>query len=309
MNLISQISSILFSLVTTIVFSQGLPQQEFAGTTYIHFPAGQCECEVLSPLGSENFSKKTVAISPFWLATTEVTVGEFKKFCDATSYVTEAETGRWPGNGYVPGVIGADQRQSFTWKRPGFEQTDVHPVTCVSGSDITAYCQWISNQHPHRFRLPNTAEWQFACLHASKGQFDFDDNDDVADHVNFADRTLGDFEKNSDIALGNTAKKSYRQTNVNDGFVFTAPVRAKKPGRNGLYSMHGNVCEFCELSTELLGLHNSPASLYINTRYVIRSGGWFSSIDETTGQFSSMDMFDFGTNYRGFRIVCDFKKE
>src|SRR5262249_40804713 len=55
----------------------------------------------------------------YWLSKTEVTRGQFRAFVADTGYETEAEK--------------AGERR--TWKSPGFDQTEAHPVVCVSRND------------------------------------------------------------------------------------------------------------------------------------------------------------------------------
>lgn len=45
------------------------------------------------------------------------------------------------------------------WQSPGFEQSDAHPVVCVSWSDADAYARWYSQRTGHAWRLPTAGEW------------------------------------------------------------------------------------------------------------------------------------------------------
>src|SRR6185503_17830556 len=79
---------------------------------------------------------------PFYLGAHEVTVGQFREFVRATKHVTE-------------GVKQGTQ----SWRSPGFEQTDAHPVVFVSWDDATAFCEWLSKKEKKTYRLPTEAEW------------------------------------------------------------------------------------------------------------------------------------------------------
>ena len=90
-----------------------------------------------------------------------MTRGDFGIFVDRARYRTEAR--RDPGYGCnVVGQARRSRRNSFRWNRPGFDQTDRHPVTCVSVRDAIAYARWLSQETGHRYRLPGAAEWQYA---------------------------------------------------------------------------------------------------------------------------------------------------
>jgi formylglycine-generating enzyme required for sulfatase activity len=47
------------------------------------------------------------------------------------------------------------------WKKPGFPQTDEHPVVCLSWNDADAYCRWLAKGSGATVRLPREAEWEF----------------------------------------------------------------------------------------------------------------------------------------------------
>lgn len=46
-----------------------------------------------------------------------------------------------------------------SWRKPGFEQTALHPVVCVNWNDARAYADWLSRRTGRRYRLPSEAEW------------------------------------------------------------------------------------------------------------------------------------------------------
>ncbi|MGE7089142.1 SUMF1/EgtB/PvdO family nonheme iron enzyme, partial [Achromobacter xylosoxidans] len=74
---------------------------------------------------------------PFQLMATEVTVGQFRRFLEASGYVPESEADGTGGYGYNAAYDpdasergdafeGRDRR--YSWRNPGFPQTDAHPV-------------------------------------------------------------------------------------------------------------------------------------------------------------------------------------
>jgi len=77
-------------------------------------------------------------------------------------YKTEAEKdGGW-GLDSQTGKIG--RKPEYTWRNPGFEQTDEHPVVNVSWNDAVGFCKWLSQKEGQKYRLPTEAEWEYSCL-------------------------------------------------------------------------------------------------------------------------------------------------
>ena len=131
--------------------------KEVTGMDLVRIPAG--EFYMGSENGDEDASddekpRHKVRISgPFWLGKYKVTVGQFKRFVGATDYETEAEK----------------DKDEWTWRKPnysaytGFDQTDEHPVVCVSWNDAKAYCAWVAEKTGAKVRLPREAEWEYSC--------------------------------------------------------------------------------------------------------------------------------------------------
>src|SRR4029078_5249553 len=114
---------------------------------------------------SDEYPRHKVQITrPFWLGQCELTIGQFKKFIEATGYKTTAETDGKGGWGYDPKTgICSGRFPQFSWRNAGFPQTDDHPVLNVSWYDATAFCDWLSKQENRKYRLPSEAEWEYAC--------------------------------------------------------------------------------------------------------------------------------------------------
>jgi formylglycine-generating enzyme required for sulfatase activity len=111
--------------------------------------------------------------------------------------------------------------RKLSWREPGFDQDDSHPVVCVSWDDANAYAQWLSTLTHARYRLPSHAEWAHAThWNSSKGQA---------------------------CELGNTADAPTRRGEAapcSDGYANTAPVGKFKPNQLGIRDLVGNVSEW-----------------------------------------------------------------
>jgi formylglycine-generating enzyme required for sulfatase activity len=169
---------------------------------------------------------------PFYLGATEVTVGQFRRFVEKTGYRTEAETDGKGGYGWNEAKGTFEQDPKFTWRTPGFAQTDEHAVVNVSWNDAIAFCEKLSvldglKPFDHvrfrgpwdgeGYRLPTEAEWEYACRAGSTTRYSF--GDDAA-------------------SLGAYAWYGRNSNTIH-------PAGQKRPNAWGLYDMHGNIWEWC----------------------------------------------------------------
>ncbi|MBW2346123.1 MAG: formylglycine-generating enzyme family protein, partial [Deltaproteobacteria bacterium] len=90
----------------------------------------------------------------FYMQTTEATVGQWRAFVKDTGYKTDAEN---KGKAYI-WIDGAQQeKKGYYWEKPGFQQSEDHPVTCVSWKDISAFIGWLDAKEGKTYRLPTEA--------------------------------------------------------------------------------------------------------------------------------------------------------
>jgi formylglycine-generating enzyme required for sulfatase activity len=192
-----------------------------------------------------------VYVNDFYLGKHEVTVGEFRKFVRATGYRTEAEKGDgayvWDGSEWV-------KKNDANWLYPYFNQTDDHPVVCVSWNDVVAYCNWRSEEASLKlvytingsnvsadfsakgYRLPNEAEWEYAARSGNKGyKYSWGNGNPSG--------------KNGGNIADEAAKRKFSSWSIwegyDDGYIFTAPIGSFNANEFGLFDMTGNVWEWC----------------------------------------------------------------
>ncbi len=189
---------------------------------------------------------------PFYLAETEVTVGQFRSFVEDTGYETSAERGDTQMVGWEPTPADKPLYQShdflrnakFSWKNPGFRQADSHPVVGISWTDAKAFCKWLSNKDAVQYRLPTEAEWEFACRAGTATWFSFGDKARGVVH-RFGNLGNVELERHRKHAAERQWLLDW-DSDPEDGHVFTAPVGSYEANAWGLRDMHGNVWEWCE---------------------------------------------------------------
>jgi sulfatase modifying factor 1 len=187
---------------------------------------------------------RLVSVSPFDIGAYPVTNLEFAAFVAATGYRTEAETFGWSFvfAGHIPEdrfeLLVEDTVAIAPWwcKVPGaywhapegpFSNTEdrqSHPVVHVSWNDAQAYADWAS------CTLPTEAQWEYAARGGLEQKL-YPWGDDLTPN--------GEHRCNiwqGRFPLEDTGKDGYRGT---------CPVDSFPPNGYGLYSMAGNVWEWC----------------------------------------------------------------
>ena len=103
----------------------------------------------------------SVSLDNFYIGKYEVTFQDFKKFVDATGYITDAEQ---PDSINFKHGLPPRGANNGTWKMysTGFPvpPTDsLKPVGNISWNDAVEYLKWLSKETGKQFRLPTEAEW------------------------------------------------------------------------------------------------------------------------------------------------------
>ena len=193
--------------------------------------------------------KKAIVEQPFYLATCEVTVGDFRKFVEATQYQTDAERsgdGGWadtdPKWTLKPGELHQwERRPEHVWTSPGLlKVSDRQPVVQVSSRDATAFCEWLGNRDGVTCALPSEAQWEFAARAGTTGRYGAGDDPKLLLETDWTGESIP-LDSPGPQAVGTKAANPF-----------------------GLYDMLGNAREIC---TDLHEAHHGA-------RIATRGGNW-----------------------------------
>jgi formylglycine-generating enzyme len=218
----------------------------------------------------------------FYLASHPVTVGQFKAFVKDSGYKTDAEKDGKGAVGFDVDTRWFATKPEYTWRKPGFEQAEDHPVVCVNWHAADAFCKWLSKKEGKTYRLPTEAEFEYAARAGTTTRFSSGEEDaSLKGFANLADEALLT-KMDKKIALQGAPKgnQSAGIAKWNDGYPFTSPVGKFKPNRWGLHDMHGNVWTWCnDWAINRYpadgAAQDDPKGPANGTNRVIRGGTWY----------------------------------
>ena len=283
-----------------------------------------------------------VEVSSFYMDVHEVTNSQYKKFVDATGYITVAErpidweemkkqlpkgTQKPSEEDLQPGSLVFSSPKNVVnladfsnwwkwvkgacWKHPLGPESDIsnkayHPVVQIAYEDALAYANWAGK------RLPTEAEWEWAA----KGGL-------ISNRYPWGNEKVNSGEVKCNYWSGKFPTENSKE----DGFYYTAPVISYKTNGYGLYNMAGNVWEICSdwfdenyyKDCYNLGSIKNPQgpakSNYSSEPYEkkrVTRGGSFLCNDSYCASYRVTARMPFsedsGTNHTGFRCVSDIEK-
>ncbi|OAI47224.1 hypothetical protein AYO44_09905 [Planctomycetaceae bacterium SCGC AG-212-F19] len=241
----------------------------------------------------------------FYLSKHETTVGQFRRFVEATSYVTDVEK-KGGGNAHDAKAVW-EHRPGTQWRKPGFagpfELKDEHPIVHVSWTDSKNFCAWLNTSFRRdpkgsapAYDLPSEAQWEWTCRAGSGTRYWWGaDEDTTGKVINCGDKTLKKIQPEWPRTI----------MPMDDGHAFLAPVGSYQANAFGLHDMLGNVWEFCADRYVVYGKDpvTDPVGNDEKRGYCVRGGGWSNEAKDCRCASRNADPPHFGHSNLGFRVA------
>lgn len=195
-----------------------------------------------------------VKVDPFWIGKFEVTWDEYEPFM-LTKVDRYKNGARQDFDVKKHTIVDAVSQPTKPYMEMSFGMGQKgYPAISMTQHAASKYCQWLSAQTGHFYRLPTEAEWEYACRAGTTTAYSFgDDMDQLDQYAWYYDNANGKYQK----------------------------VGLKKPNPWGLYDMHGNVMEwtldqyvsdrYSKFAKETENPFVKAATLYPRS---VRGGGW-----------------------------------
>jgi sulfatase modifying factor 1 len=226
-------------------------------------------------------------VRPFFMDANLVTVGEFRRFVEATGFVTTAD--REGGAVYDPAADAWRIDRTANWQRPlgtdGPPAADDHPVTQVSWHDAVAYAKWAGK------RLPTEIEWEHAARGGRNSREPY---------------AWGPSLVSAGRHHANTWQGQPDANSGEDAWVYTSPVGTYGRTPLGLSDMGGNVWQWTSDWYRPYDDRDRPAGSV--TEKAMRGGSFLCREDYCHGyrvSARSMATPESSFLHVGFRLVID----
>ncbi len=201
----------------------------------------------------DNEPQRKVALSSFWMGRHEVTWALYLPFADAARRQPARYLNGAPREAPAERLLDWISSPTQYYASPDFGMglDGDFPAVGMTQHAANKFCQWLSLQTGHFYRLPTEAEWEYACRAGTTGPYSC---------------PAAELEAHA-VVDPELARAGYEQ------------VGTKKPNPWGLHDMHGNVWEWC-LDGYTSAFSWRPAAdpwIRAKQRYprVVRGGSWY----------------------------------
>ena len=223
-----------------------------------------------------------VELSDYYIGKYPVTIGQYRKFIEATHYETDSKKNGgsffWVGSGWEI-KAGVDWRCDDNGKVRSLNE-DSYPVVHVSWNDAVAFCLWLIKETGKHFRLPTEAEWEYAARgRGNNPQYRYSGSNNVDDVAWY----------------------------INNNGICSCPVGEKMPNELGIYDMCGNVWEWC---LDWFSIYNHDLQVAPiceddeSNNKIVRGGGWGADASSCRVSYRGRSIPCYNTFFIGFRVVC-----
>jgi len=202
-----------------------------------------------------------VKVSPFWMARFETSWDQYEPF--TLNAVPRNKDGTLVYPEHFKDSDPADLVSAPTIPYTAMDfgmGTTGYPAVCMTHHAANKFCEWLSFQTGHFYRLPTEAEWEYACRAGTTESYSCPT------------------EKLDQFAAFDPEQVRVRYEKIG----------AKKPNPWGLFDMHGNVMEWCldQYRADAYQLWKGDPVVDPLTRpesrhrRVIRGGSWYDLPEE-----------------------------
>ncbi len=250
---------------------------------------------------SESPQHRVGIARPFALASSEVSVAEFRRFLQESKYQTDAE--RVGSSSFYDERTGRmAKRNGIHWQNDyqGGRAKSAEPVVHVSWNDAAAYAAWLGKTTGKGYRLPSEAEFEYALRAGTTTIYWWGDGSPT--------RNIGNLTGQRDLSR---SKRSWGKSfaGYRDGYWGPAPVARFEANPFGLYDMGSNVSEWVEDCWHQNYLRApEDGSPWVNrgcAKRTVRGGSWGSEPDQARSAYRLGVTAETRSARVGFRVARD----